>query len=155
VPLLELSPPVLLLLEPVSLLELELSLVLSSTPVLELPVLEPTPVSVAGGGGSLVSAGGSPVVPGGGVPVLSLVPVVGSVSVAGTAHSPMHTGSGSPHAKADERRTSPRAATLLRFMWMSLVANAHRRPRRCEGARERRPDPAREQISAREQITAG
>jgi hypothetical protein len=146
------SPPELEL----ELLPSELELLPSELELLLVPSTSgPELLSVEGGGGSLVSTGGSPVVSGGGVPVLSLVPVVGSVSVA-TGHSPMHTGSGSPHAKADdERRRSPRAATLLRFMCMSLVANAHRRPRRCEGARERRPDPAREQISAREQITAG
>jgi hypothetical protein len=100
-------------------LELEPSLLLSSAPVLEVLLLDPSePVSVAGGGGSLVSIGGSPVVPmTGGVPVLPVVLAATSVSVDGVAHSPMHTGSGPPHAGArDERSKAPKAATLLRFM---------------------------------------
>lgn len=117
-PVLLLLPPVPLLLS-VPLLPSVLLPLLSPSGPLPLPVesLPGLVVSVADAVGPLVSVGSGllPVVPGPGPGPVSLdVPRAGSVSVDGTAHSPMHTSS-SPHADPNER-TSPMAANALRFM---------------------------------------
>lgn len=93
---------------------------LPSGPELSLgpPLLLVEPGSVVDGGGPLVSVGSGllVVLVAGGVPVSPVVFAGTSVSVDGTSHSPMHTGSGSPHAEPEDQRSSPRAATALRFM---------------------------------------
>jgi hypothetical protein len=83
-------------------------------------------LSVADAVGPLVSVGSGvglvvPVVGG----MLVSPPVVPEVvSFFGTSHSPMHTGSGSPHAGSEDerrRKRGPRPAIELRFICTNLV----------------------------------
>jgi hypothetical protein len=144
--LLPLLPSMPLLLPPLllpSLLELLL-------PVSTLPELLPVAVeSLPGPDDSLpvgpldsMGSGLPSVVPGLGPVLVSLaVPLAGSVSVAGTSHSPMHTSS-SPHADPNER-DSPMAANVLRFMCTNLVSNGRERlsPQRRRPTAEPRREP--------------
>ena len=119
--------PELLSLEP-ELLSLELDSVPSGPEVLSVVEAGPEVLSVTEVVGSLVGSGPGPVVPVAGS-MLVAPPVEleeGSVSVDGASHSPMHTFSGSPHARprSERRSTGPTAATALRFICTKPRPNA-------------------------------
>jgi hypothetical protein len=127
VPVSELELEPLLEPEPLSSVAAELELLPSELLSLAVPSGLTESLSVADAVGPLVSVGSGiglvvPVV-GGMLVSPPVVPEVVSVSCFGTAHSPMHTGSGSPHAGTEDERRSrgPRTAIELRFICTNLV----------------------------------